>query len=64
MGIEELIFSHHQKTIICDDPLKGVIAYVGGLDLTRLVIEEGGEGGGGGWGEIGGEVGKCDREFK
>ena len=43
MGIEELIFSHHQKTIICDDPLGGVTAYVGGLDLTRWV--DGGSGG-------------------
>jgi phospholipase D1/2 len=34
MGIEELIFSHHQKTIICDSS-DGTIAYLGGLDLTR-----------------------------
>ena len=34
MGLEEAIFSHHQKTIICDDNSM-VIAYIGGLDLTQ-----------------------------
>lgn len=28
-------YTHHQKTVICDDPDKrGLVAYLGGIDLT------------------------------
>mmetsp|Transcript_27391 Transcript_27391/g.76542 ORF Transcript_27391/g.76542 Transcript_27391/m.76542 type:complete len:576 (+) Transcript_27391:41-1768(+) len=37
LHVEEVIMSHHQKTIICDEDVAGkrsVVAYVGGLDVT------------------------------
>eukprot|EP00116_Pleurobrachia_bachei_P001341 sb/3461603/ len=37
--VTEMIYSHHQKTVVCDAPgpyvRRRVVAFVGGLDLTR-----------------------------
>ena len=34
-----LLYTHHQKTVVVDDPNSNqMVAFVGGLDLTQVIV--------------------------